>query len=89
MFLKREPSPPTPPPLIIRENPPMAPRVALQPTIIEKIIPPPTPPPRQVILERYPAPDKPRDIIYEVIINLKCKFINSRFISVLLEMVAI
>lgn len=33
---------------------------------LEKIIPPPTPPPRQVILERIPAPDKPRDIIYEV-----------------------
>ena len=35
-------------------------------TIIEKIIPPPTPPPRQVILERIPAPERPREIIYEV-----------------------
>ena len=35
-------------------------------TYIEKIIPPPSPPPRQVIVERIPAPEKPRDIVYEV-----------------------
>jgi hypothetical protein len=40
--------------------------VITQPTIVEKLIPPPTPPPRQVIIERIPAPEKPREIIYEV-----------------------
>lgn len=40
-------------------------------TYIEKIIPPPTPPPRQVIVERIPAPERPRDIVYEVITSIK------------------
>jgi hypothetical protein len=59
-------APPTPPPLVIRERPPMQPQIATQPTFIDKVLPPPTPPPRQVIIERIPEPEKPRDIIYEV-----------------------
>ena len=38
----------------------------LQPTIIDREVPPPPPPPRQVIVERLPTPPaKPRPIIFE------------------------
>lgn len=40
--------------------------MAREVTFIEKILPGPTPPPRQVIVERIPNPQKPRDLIYEV-----------------------
>ncbi|UJR33974.1 hypothetical protein I4U23_021390 [Adineta vaga] len=58
------PCPPTPPPIIVREKPPLCPPCG-QPLIIEKRIPSVTLP-RQVIVERYPAPPaKPPTIIYE------------------------
>lgn len=62
---QRAATPPQQPPLVIRERPPMEPKVARQVTFIEKILPPPSPPPRQVIVERIPNPPKPRDLIYE------------------------
>ena len=50
----------------LREKPPTPPQVAMQTTYIEKLIPAPSPPPRQVIVERIPATEKPREVIYEV-----------------------
>jgi hypothetical protein len=59
-----QPAPPTPPTLVIRERPPVAPKMP-ETTYIEKIIPAPEPPARQVIIERIPAPERPRDVVYE------------------------
>ena len=65
---------------ILRERPPVAPKMP-ETTYIEKIIPPPSPPPRQVVVERIPAPEKPRDVIYEVINKKKNEYILNNFIS--------
>ena len=49
----------------------MEPKVARETTYVERIIPGPPQPPRQVIVERIPAPQRPRDLIYEVTCHLK------------------